>query len=432
MKFEARPPRFAPHSQSIPPPTPATVVWKDMTKPMKTLVHPVTPHGFHVRADPVSLAPPRHFPSFIHTRLLQQSLIAKDRCHGLEIPFIKTDEFSDVYDKLVERLRDARPRSFYPIIIDGASGGGKSRLAVELFIEVRKNMEEFKLQGLVYVCVSARNISFLDGDSRAKAVQQLINIVLARYAKGPSEPLGPTPTLETLVNSVFPDTEQRVALFLHLDEFQVNEPATAAILAEVDHYNMVHPQRPILLVCSGLYASHTRLRPRASMELKLVEARYLNLSNAYKLTRAAAMLFCEEPESEGGLLLSSVLLPEKMSDANAHVRYLVEDTGGWALACAQLGAELCFAAREMKTKRGVTVARLAVVEQHVSDRLGEMYEPSMSAAVAGLSSAGFSKLLFLAMSPISVSAACALCVCARCVLTLSPQRSTGVSRRAHQ
>ena len=230
--------------------------------------------------------------------------------------------------------------------------------------------------------------------------------MLETYAEGPNEPLGPTPTLETLVNSVFPDTEQRVALFLHLDEFQVNEPATAAILAEVDHYNMVHPQRPILLVCSGLYASHTRLRPRASMELKLVEARYLNLSNAYKLTRAAAMLFREELESEGGLLLSSVLLPEKMSDANAHVRYLVEDTGGWALACAQLGAELCFAAREMKTKRGVTVARLAVVEQHVSDRLGEMYEPSMSAAVAGLSSAGFSKLLFLAMSPISVSFVC--------------------------
>jgi len=403
-----------------------------MTKPMKTLVHPVTPRGFHVRADPVSLAPPRHFPSFIHTRLLQQSLIAKDRCHGLDIPFIKTDEFSDVYDKLVERLRSTLPRSFYPIIIHGASGGGKSRLAVELFIEVRRNMEEFKLQGLAYVCVSANNISFLDGDSHAKAVQQLINIVLARYAKGPNKSLGPTPTLETLVNSVFPDTEQRVALFLHLDEFQVNEPATAAILAEVDHYNMVHPRRPILLVCSGLYASHTRLRPRASMELKLVEARYLNLSNAYKLTRAAAMLFREELESEGGLLLSSVLLPEKMSDANAHVRYLVEDTGGWALACAQLGAELCFAAREMKTKRGVTVARLAVVEQHVFNRLGEMYEPSMSAAVAGLSSAGFSKLLFLAMSPISVSAACALCVCARCVLTLSPQRCIGVSRRAHQ
>ena len=126
-----------------------------MTKPMKTLVHSVTPHGFHVRADPVSLAPPRHFPTFIHTRILQQSLIAKDRWLGLDIPFIKTDEFSDVYDKLVERLRYALPRSFYPIIIHGASGGGKSRLAVELFIEVRKNMEEFKLQGLVYVCVSA-------------------------------------------------------------------------------------------------------------------------------------------------------------------------------------------------------------------------------------------------------------------------------------
>ena len=332
-------------------------------------------------------------------------MIAKDRCLGLDIPFIKTDEFSDVYDKLVERLRDARPRSFYPIIIDGASGGGKSRLAVELFIEVRKNMEEFELQGLVYVCVSAPTIDFLDGDSRAKAVQGLINKVLETYAEGPNKSLGPTPTLETLVNSVFPDTEQRVALFLHLDEFQENEPATAAIIEEVNHYNHVHPRRPILLVCSGLYAGHEKIKLQSSRERKLVEVRYLNLSNAYQLTRAAAMLFREELESEGGFL-SSKLLPEKMSDANALVRYLVEDTGGWALACVQLGAELCSAARDMKKKEDVTLTRLVAVEQRVSNRLGEIYKTSMSAAVAGLSSAGFSKLLFLAMSPISVSFVC--------------------------
>ena len=298
-------------------------------------------------------------------------------------------------------------RAWYPVFIDGASGSGKTRLGVELYRAVSDNIADLNLSDLAYVCV---NMNAVDkrGETNDHAIASVVTHLLRYNAKAPnnaSDALGTCPTLQALFDSIFPIKDERVALFLHLDEFQKNEWATAALLVMVEEYNLNNLNRPILLVGSGLYISHERLGLRSSGERAKLEVRFLDFDRAYELVRAAAMTMREAAPSESDFSHLERTLPKKVEEALPAVRYLVEDTGGWALACVQLGIELCVASLSVKkalNKIAVVPEALKEVEEAVSERLEYLYEEDKEAAVLGLSPAGFAKLIILALSPVSV------------------------------
>ena len=65
-----------------------------------------------------------------------------------------------------------------------------------------------------------------------------------------------------------------------------------------------------------------------------------------------------------------------MGNAPLAVRYYVEDTGGWASACVQLGIQLCLAtlsAKKALRQRDITLEALKEVELAVSQRLEDLY-----------------------------------------------------------
>ena len=267
-------------------------------------------------------------------------------------------------------------------------------------------MNDLNLSAVAYVCV---DMSTMDkqGEDNYHAVRKLVARLLDSYAEAPNnmpDALGGHPTLKNLVDSIFPATEARAALFLHLDEFHKNEWMTTALVAEVKNYNSSNLNRPILLVGSGLYTSHARLGLSSIGEREKLEIRFLRFDRAYELVRSAAGAVREAaPEMDYSHLDHA--LPPEAGKAPLVVRYLVEDTGGWAFACVQLGVQLCLvppSAKKALLQRDVAPEALKDVEFAVSERLEDLYRTDMLEAVEGLTPAGFAKLLILALSPVSV------------------------------
>lgn len=297
---------------------------------------------------------------------------------------------------------ESAERLFYPIVVDGASGSGKTRLCVELFLELDKNKDNVALKDLAYARVDMKTIQL--GGGNEDHIQGIIRQLLKTYAEEPQNIVAALaqPTLKWLVDSVFPHSG-KVALFVHLDEFQMNEEATKAFLREVFTYNGGNASRPILLVCSGLYASAKQLGLASSSERIKLEVRYLNDASTYELVRKAALAFCDNPDESWAAVPNFLLkaLPGNMSTAPPLVRHLVEDTGGWALACVQLGVELANMGK--RALLDLNQNDLKTVETNVYDQLKHLYQQDISNAMKNLSVFGLAKLLLLAMSPVSVS-----------------------------
>jgi hypothetical protein len=127
----------------------------------------------------------------------------------------------------------------------------------------------------------------------------------------------------------------------------------------------------------------------------------LNDTSTYKLVRKAALTFRVDPGESRAAAPNILLkvLPGKMRTAPPLVRHLVEDTGGWALACVQLGVEHA----RKRALLDLDQNDLKTVETNVRDQLKHLYEEDISNAMKSLSVFGLAKLLLLAMSPVSVS-----------------------------
>ena len=353
----------------------------------------------------------RRLHDYASKQILNQSI------HGIKIPFIKPAGFDESYAKLVNIVfSGGAGRGFYPVFLTGASGGGKTRMGAELYLQVKRDQKRLALDDLAYMCVNMGTLQKTQGDDIAPFFAR----VLADYALAINrdDPLGSQPTFKALVDSIFPDKEKKAALFIQLDEFQKRERESEAIICAVTAYNERNSRRPILLVGSGLYADLARLGLTASSERHKLEVRFLDAAKRYALVRAAAKTVCTEMTSRAPAVDMHYLeaaLPEAREDAPLAVQHLVDDTSGWALACVQLGVEMCLVSDTvaeglMTSKQDPTL--LAEVERAVTLRLADKYQWDAKDAIRDLTSAGFNKLLFLAMSPISVSVVCAWCDCA--------------------
>lgn len=347
--------------------------------------------------------------SFCHLQEHQQ----RGQISGVSIPFIMNcrTEFENAYADLTSLLRYTRgsppsitcdERMDYPVFIDGASGAGKTRTAVELYLKVKDDLAALDLHGLAYVRVVMSEVTERTDDKEG-AFAAVMSFILQQYSQ--QSTATPFKTLEDLMDSIFPG-EKRTALYLNLDEFQENEKATAILLSEVKKYNSRKPHRPILLVCSGLYTS-AALLGTVSQERAKLEVRYLDEAGAYDLVRGAAIAFAMPPGSTWMQAPAHLrnLLPQKLSEAPVQVCYLVEDTGGWALACAQLAVELVLKANEANVMRTDALGEVdfQCVENNVLGRLTRLYQENIKSAAQGLSDFGLAKLLLLALAPISVS-----------------------------
>jgi hypothetical protein len=320
----------------------------------------------------------------------------------LKVHFLKPAGFDEAYNALVAVLHDdaGAMRMYYPLLIDGASGCGKTRMAVELYRKILKEAESMKLTKVAYAFV---DMDIVDrAGSADDACKSVLKVLMRSYTHGLRDLdafakwLGSL-TLEDLMSSLFPG-DGRVALYLHVDEFQKNEKTMAFLLKAVKAYNGNQPSRPILLVGSGLYTNHRQLDLQSSSERYVFELRYFDNALAYRLVREGAHAFVTPDGQEELPHFLCKLLPERDTDAPLLVRFLTEDTGGWALACVQLGVELA-----MSNAAEPNMLEMGLVETRVLDRLTFLYKQDILLSMSGLSSVGQAKLMLLALSPLSVS-----------------------------
>lgn len=201
-------------------------------------------------------------------------------------------------------------------------------------------------------------------------------------------------SLDDLVSQVFPSgaelpAETRCALVLHIDEFQDGPLATRALMTAIVNHNCNQPHRLILPVCTGLFTDDLlkddSVPSGAFMRITLPYIE--NSEKAYELMLRGAQSSCH-----------TVALPNALKDAPRLVRYLVEDTGGWPMACVQLGVELGIYAHSPAELENISL--MTVVEERVFTFLNETYADTFGDGIGTLiSRAGIFKVLVLALSP---------------------------------
>jgi hypothetical protein len=101
--------------------------------------------------------------------------------------------------------------------------------------------------------------------------------------------------------------------------------------------------------------------------------------------RKAALAFCDNPGESWAAVPNFLLkaLPGNMSTAPPLVRQLVEDTGGWALACVQLGVALANMGK--RALLNLNQNDMKTGETNVHDQLKHLYQQDISNAIKNMS-----------------------------------------------
>jgi hypothetical protein len=193
-------------------------------------------------------------------------------------------------------------------------------------------------------------------------------------------------------------TKRKAALVLHIDEFQDSPSLTVLLLRAIRKFNEIGKETVILPVCTGLFAPGIEvLMVKHMSDLPvIVSLHYLPPDHAWEVVRNAFVAKCQASSRTDGHL------PTDINDAPAALRYLVEDTLGWALVAVQIGALLAFHIGHILELHNLTAAYLGRIETEIDAYLWSHYSPQSFKNAFGTGEEGLQKLLVLAMSPHTV------------------------------
>jgi hypothetical protein len=210
--------------------------------------------------------------------------------------------------------------------------------------------------------------------------------------------------VEAMVPPLAANPNQRRALVLHLDEFQENPAAVAAMLRAVRDFNASDMRHLVVLpVMTGLVADPTTQRLTGFGVSRMSYITYhltyfgaAHVEMTWQLVKNAAAAL-----NNRWLAGISVL-----KAAPRLLRYLVEDTFGWQVAAVFLGAAIARVltvppARNPAESAAATAARMigiwSAVECAYVDYVRALYQASHFEAALKIESSR--KLLLLALSP---------------------------------
>jgi hypothetical protein len=324
--------------------------------------------------------------------------------NGANVEYVRPHCFEKAYAALTSVCHNpASARAFIKLFIDGASGSGKTRLGWELFNEVQRKATRLKLKHVSYAMVDAEGpplygpvaSQFSPEQAAAAVAQHLVQIYGVDCKKAV---LGPSVSLSDVVEAMMPAESsagelQRSALVLHVDEFQKSIASVLMLLAFIRLYNSRQPQVLILPVCTGFWVDPD-IADEPGGEKRVIRLNYLqNSDETWMLVQRAASIFCTNKQQ-----LLELLSAAWAQQPAPLLRYLVEDTLGWAIACVQLGAELALAFADQS---GVSLQwnALQIVEMRVLRSLREYYSETVKDSMRRLSEAGLRKLAAMALSP---------------------------------
>jgi hypothetical protein len=331
-------------------------------------------------------------------------------------------------------------RNYNKVFVDGPSGSGKTRMGWELYShlvrEVKQPQDGATLPPLKIDAVSYAFLNMTDSllsDSvvdvmEADKLERLLADILVEQLSDIKPAPGSTVTLHSVLRHILnvrPGGSKRGALVLHIDEFHREPKQTVRLLSVVRQFSKRHATSTLILpVCTGLYTDHC-FGPNvvSGNSRRVVLGFFQDLQKTWEIVRGAAM-------GLSGNRLPPLLLDVDVDSAPPNVRYLVEDTGGWAMAAVQLGVNI--ATRDLS--RDEPASALIKVEDAVVGKLKEVYpSDALRAALGEIGKAALFKVATLALSPFSVGCH----VWAHQIpdmtrtLPLTPC-STDISLRAHQ
>lgn len=348
--------------------------------------------------------------------MLSSDILPSHSQSGSAVLYVEPECFGEAFMLFTELLRNTGSKAAIKLFIDGASGSGKTRMALELFLKLDREKGSFCLQRVGYVAINMMTYFLADVTRTSDethdvkvAVSEVLPHLADKYAKRTNIKLADDIDLLALVNSVLKVDEAaeagaRFALVFHVDEFQVTPNVTRLLLRAIYKHNTAHPTRLILPVCTGLYADNTfGDEPLTGAFRALTLPYFKDDGESYAIVHSVIEHLVVNTalpsvrDTHYNTLRrkadGSVALPDNLPKL---VKYLVEDTGGWPMACAQLGVELAPFADDLEAMNNVVLLKFA--EGRVFKQLKYIYQREIRRCF-NASPVGRRKLVLLAMSP---------------------------------
>jgi len=320
-------------------------------------------------------------------------------------PVIFDDAYIDFTFDLTVYADVESQKTLRNVFIDGASGSGKTRFGYELYKRLAREKQadkagQLKTDFVSYAMITMPPNNTIDPMDTEGAGRILAQLLIRQYTKLQEVVLHDHFTLSDAINclarrQLTPEQRAnphfRVALVLHIDEFQISPNLAAAMLRAIRDKNKstASTRMLILPVLTGLYSSQTTsiLGP---YEISGVQSRIhrLNffkskdLASVWNIVRSAAKVNNQH-----------LILPARLEDQPPFLQYLVEDVRGWPVAAVQLGGVLGLLSLTQEwTYKGLEATFLKVMT--------EKYSRGVFARALGVSeTTGLQKLFLLALSP---------------------------------
>lgn len=327
---------------------------------------------------------------------------------------MQPEQFNEIFSDLVMPLMatvNAQPLSEKDIVklyVDGPCGSGKTRMALELF---RKLWQEKEMHGAERVACIRIDMAE-DGEAVPEGLIDEVTVVgkflgrlAAKCRRVRAATLDAGIGLLDLVNSVLKvnpqkEADKTFALVCHLDDFQADAFATLLLMRTIYMHNLNHPKRPILAICTGLYIPETirKVECTPSGTFRRVYLPYFKSDGEsyalmFNTLKTRARFISEALPAPVRDRHGKLIMPVGVSTP---IKYLVEDTRGWAMACVRLGVALVPLADNRNALQDIH--RLKMVEDDVDRVLSAIYKANIE-LLFNANPVGRRKILLLALAP---------------------------------
>lgn len=302
-------------------------------------------------------------------------------------------------------------RNYYKVFIDGGSGSGKTRMGWQLYrrfaaavtqgaVLVTKTSYLLVAQGPddPMIHAPAQHVAWrADEDMWHHYEHALADLIVFTLAD--QEPRHIDASLHSILRCLLGlGSDEHGALVLHIDEFQRTPTETKELLSFVRRFSERHPDTRILTVCTGLYADphFDGMDDTSPGVFKVHSLNYFtSVQKTWQLARAAGQATAKKQMIN---LVAALRGVELNDGTQVLVRYLVEDTRGWPIAAAYLGAALQRVAVDGLNEMAV----YSHIEEEVYSQLKSMYKVKTLCRMLGHSEPALIKLTLLALSPFTV------------------------------
>lgn len=318
------------------------------------------------------------------------------------VAYVPPGQFDEAMG-ILRHLRDTPARWNRPILIGGASGVGKTRMALELARAFQGEVagwreKSFEVQFLSLTMSDAADdddpwLSPADAvDAAKKLAMSLTNdrrliIELARKCSRVAHKVGslsPDLRLDHVLKTMFSQTSTQRFLFLNIDECHRNMQKCSEIIRTIRNANNAMTDYCIVPVATGIWMQDADMRVITDVSRTLPFHTVLHFLPSEKVGQLVQRLV-EAVEPPAAALLQET-----------EAKVLIRDTAGWARAAVTLALRICSEHKGMAGK----ISWQELEKQYELDMAQQYGDKRFAEILSGMSY--LSKLLDTALAPHSV------------------------------